>query len=78
MPEGNSSQRRDLVAPRRPLIVVIGGTLRTSSSSELVLKLAAALNPQRLGADIDMLGRALEFAPYDPTRQLAPTVPSVC
>jgi len=72
MPEGNSSQRRDFVTPRRPFIVGIGGTLRPSSSSELALKLALA-ETERLGADIDMIvGRALELPPYDPTRQLAP------
>jgi FMN reductase len=70
--ENNASQGGALVAPRRLLIVGIGGTLRPNSLSELALKLALA-ETERLGADVDMLvGRALELPPYEPTRPLAP------
>src|SRR5258708_4179879 len=71
-PEGNSSQRTDLVTPRRPFIVGIGGTLRPNSSSELALKWGLA-EGDRLGEDTDMIGgRALDLPPYDPPRQSAP------
>jgi FMN reductase len=72
MPENNSSQRSDLVTPRRPFIVGIGGTLRPGSSSEVALR-AALAESERLGADTEMVvGRELDLPPYDPSRKSAP------
>ncbi len=55
--------------PPKPLIVGIGGTTRTGSSSERALRQALDA-AQRLGAETEILaGNALPFEPYDPARE---------